>query len=198
MLEVYKDAITKDTLKALQEQIVGSLEMPWYYIQSSAYSDHPGVETEVVDQGSFFHLAFDKDLGPSHLADICLKALYEAAVNIEGIGEYNVTRIRIGMHVWGSSRIVNTPHVDSERPHIVGLLYLNNSDGDTRIYEESFDSSANMSAFECFESVSKFTEKVTVSPVAGTFVLFDGKHYHSSSTPTEHANRVTINFNLEK
>jgi hypothetical protein len=62
-------------------------------------------------------------------------------------------------------------HVDSPQKHIVGLYYVNNSDGATII------------------------GKRFVSPKRGRFVMFDGSTYHTHFL-SKFSKRSTINFNL--
>jgi hypothetical protein len=72
----------------------------------------------------------------------------------------------------------NDIHTDSNEPHIVGLYYPHDSDGDTVF----FDSKEN--AKEIFR----------VSPSRGTMVLFDGSINHASSNPVNHDIRMVVNF----
>jgi hypothetical protein len=196
MVEVYRNKVSESTLQEFESRVTQNADMPWYYIQTSAYEDTDTAPP--VDQSSFVHLAFNAAVGESPLAGLCMKALEEATADVAGIQEYRVTRIRLGMHTWGASRVINYPHVDVDREHMVGLLYLNDSDGDTVIYTETFDPQGPISSREHYDSITSFTKLVSITPEKGTFVFFNGKHYHSSSTPTAHANRVVVNFNLEK
>jgi hypothetical protein len=90
---------------------------------------------------------------------------------------------------------VNTPHIDMNPklvPNETGgklmvlLYYVNDSDGDTIFYEETFESSA----------VSEFTEAGFVTPKAGKAILFDADQYHSSSSPTDSKIRCVVNINF--
>ena len=67
-------------------------------------------------------------------------------------------------------------HIDSDTPHIVCLYYVNDTDGDTFIYENE----------------KKFHR---ISPKKNRAVIFEGSMYHASSLPTKHK-RVIININV--
>ncbi len=69
-------------------------------------------------------------------------------------------------------------HVDQHFPHIVGLYYPNDSDGDTFF----FDDDENIIHKEPVER--------------GKMIVFDGKWKHSSSSPTKNV-RFTLNINYE-
>ena len=79
---------------------------------------------------------------------------------------------------------VNPPHIDIkyDRPYFIGIYYVNDSDGDTIIYEG--DNKDNLKIVK------------TITPKKGRFILMDGKRYHSSSHPTNTKKRIIINYNV--
>jgi len=74
--------------------------------------------------------------------------------------------------------IPHNAHVDQQFPHIVGLYYPNDSDGDTYF----FDDDLNVIHKEPVER--------------GKMVVFDGRWQHSSSSPTKNV-RFSLNINYE-
>ena len=86
-------------------------------------------------------------------------------------------------------RNIDTPHVDADIEHLVVLYYVNDSDGDTVIYENKFKG---------YDNVPLMTDlilKKRVSPKAGRVVIFNGSHWHTSYQP-EHNNRCIVNYNI--
>ena len=83
----------------------------------------------------------------------------------------------------------NGLHVDLPDPHYACVYYLNDSDGDTIIMEQSIDNTPPGS-----KDVDVRIHK-TVTPKKGRMVVFDGRRYHCSSQPTENY-RAIINFDL--
>jgi hypothetical protein len=75
------------------------------------------------------------------------------------------------------------PHVDFFMPHYTGLYYINDSDGDTVVYNETKESDS-------------YTKIQQVSPEKGKIFIFDGKHYHSSGTPKHSSHRLVATFNF--
>jgi hypothetical protein len=63
------------------------------------------------------------------------------------------------------------------------LYYVNNSDGDTILYNERFNG----------EPVGRVTEQLRVSPKKGRAIIFDSNQIHSGSAPTKKGYRVVIN-----
>ena len=86
-------------------------------------------------------------------------------------------------------RRLDAPHVDADIDHLVVLYYVNDSDGDTVIYENKFQGYDKVPHFD------DLVEKKRVTPKAGRVVIFNGKQWHTSNQP-EHNVRAVINYNL--
>ena len=76
-----------------------------------------------------------------------------------------------------------TPHVDHMWNHFTLLYYVNDSDGETILYNQKFDGQKEV----------VLTELARVSPKAGRAVLFDGLLYHSPTVPSKNY-RAVINY----
>jgi hypothetical protein len=74
----------------------------------------------------------------------------------------------------------NPPHVDLFEPHLVVLYYVNDSDGDTFLYEKG--------------TTDNIIQRI--SPKKGKLVIFDGDYYHSSSPPQKNTVRIVINSDI--
>ena len=72
-------------------------------------------------------------------------------------------------------------------PHYAGILYMNDSDGDTVIYKETEE---NLDGN--YESI------YSLSPKKNRLLLFDGSYYHTGHAPSGHNNRILLNFNYRK
>jgi hypothetical protein len=81
---------------------------------------------------------------------------------------------------------IHPPHVDMTTPHMVLLYYVNDSDGDTVIFDQAYNS----------EEIPELTINRTISPKAGAAILFDGLKYHSSSSPKNTKERIVLNINF--
>ena len=113
----------------------------------------------------------------------------------EKINLKEVLRIRFGLLTRDIKQIVNTPHVDSHiQQHFVGLYYLNDTDGATRIWKQKLK---DWNQDPVFYSVDECELLEEVEPKANRMVIFDGSHYHSSVTPTKTQLRYVINYNFD-
>ena len=84
---------------------------------------------------------------------------------------------------------VDTPPLDRTEPHLVFLYYVNDSDGDTIIYNYKSKSPTDIPFFEDVK------EQKRVKPKQGRVVIFDGMYWHTAEQPTKDV-RCIINFNI--
>lgn len=86
---------------------------------------------------------------------------------------------------------VGYPHIDNHGKHHVLMYYVNDSDGNTIIYNDKRDDAVTTKDVMNKNSILK-----TVEPKKGRMFLFDGDHWHSGTCPTQNNKRIFINFNL--
>jgi ectoine hydroxylase-related dioxygenase (phytanoyl-CoA dioxygenase family) len=82
-------------------------------------------------------------------------------------------------------------HVDMVIPHFVFLYYVNNSDGETILFDKRH--TYGNSQFLVHGQKPNPLEKIT--PQKGRVLIFDGLTYHAAGIPKEN-NRCVINFNI--
>jgi len=83
----------------------------------------------------------------------------------------------------------NGAHIDIPDPHYACVYYMNDSDGDTIIYEQNIHDTPPGSKH------IDLVEHKRVTPKKGRIAIFDGARYHCSSQPRENY-RCIINFVL--
>jgi hypothetical protein len=85
------------------------------------------------------------------------------------------------------------PHIDSLYPHYIAIYYVNDSDGDTFIFNES-----NPTFEKDFSYMQdhKFTVRDRITPKKGRVVIFPGHIYHASSFARRSPFRCVVNINL--
>ena len=92
------------------------------------------------------------------------------------------------------------PHVDHDLNHYVIILYLDDSDGNTIIFNKEFKKN-NIKPEFVFESdkINKrnFPIKKEVKPKCGKIICFNGKYYHALRMPSPGQIRKVCVFNIE-
>ena len=98
-------------------------------------------------------------------------------------------RIRLALTTSVGKEVQHLPHVDEDKPHKVLLYYVNDSDGDTFMFNEMYSS-------ENQKSLLNFTLKQRVEPKKNRAIIFDGLTYHNSSKPVKNMSRYIINIDF--
>ena len=99
-----------------------------------------------------------------------------------------IGRVRLDMTCYTPEKRIHDAHVDTNTPHYASIYYVNDSDGETIIYNQEFDGD--------FEPPSDLTIMTKVEPKANRLLIFDGKYFHTGSSPSKHKNRIIINSNF--
>jgi hypothetical protein len=176
-------------------------EIPWYLhdnvsgqhkeddpnhkIYSAPGADYTG------DQYGFQHLALNHNGDKSHFFEKVLPLVYflEEKANITAKELY---RIRIALTTSVGKEVQHYPHVDLPEPHKVLLYYVNDSDGDTFMFNEMY----NLDKVEKKDELKTFTLKERVAPKKNKAIIFDGLRYHNSSKPIKNTARYIINIDF--
>jgi hypothetical protein len=122
---------------------------------------------------------------------------YYINILFEGIDKANLKfngleRVQSFMHVpHQPAEKYDGPHINIPAPHIVGLYYVNDSDGDTVLFNQTLDDIPFNTPYD--ESI--LTEYQRISPKKGRMLFFNGKKYHTSTSPTDKI-RMIISFDF--
>jgi hypothetical protein len=189
---VFQKSVRQDLFKEIKDEVLSD-SFPWFYTGTTL-----GNNTDKNDKFnySFFHNAFYYNDGYSHIGQKIEHALVDALTYMQ-LPITKMLRIRLGLITVTEKTILHTPHIDFPFEHKTGLLYINDSDGDTILYNERYDITLDKTQYD--QKVrSKDNEIITTfTPEENKLVLFDGLLYHSSSSPTKTDRRVVINFNYQ-
>jgi len=166
---------------AFQAQVMAP-GFPWHYARAT----RPGDEAANPWLNGWVHLVLDNGQWFSPHLDLFMDSLTQMFV---GLGEpvQGIHRIRVVLNTLTDRPHLNGAHVDLTTPHKTALLYVNDADGDTVIYEERWREGY----------AGPFTEAHRVAPVANRLALFDGLTFHTGTTPVKTPRRVVVNINYE-
>jgi len=193
---IYKNILSKEKYSELY-QFISSSDFFWYYQSNIAYNlDTREVDKLACPSFGFTHLAWDAEHGKVSEALGYVSPIIDSFKELTNTKINNFLRIKINLQV---PVVGNTPekynggHIDHFVPHKTLIYYLNDSDGDTFIFNELFDPNNKTT----HPPVSNPTVKEQVTPKANSlYYLEDGFRYHSSSNPINTGTRYTININF--
>ena len=110
------------------------------------------------------------------------------------INKEKLMRIRCGLIISNGPKELHIPHIDQPGvDHITQIYYLTASDAGTNIFEEVGPDSK----YDHYKP-SDFTLKHQSKPEPNKMIIFDGKHYHSSSHVYGNEIRLALTINYVK
>ena len=189
-----ENILSASVFKKIQKEVFGN-NFPWYY-ESTAYASN---SNSMLDYG-FSHVALGHEGKSSFIKDVLETAILSALDKTNQTVNY-IYRIRLGMTTIHVPHVdqphVDHPHVDHKFPHMTGLIYLNDADSPTILYNEFYDPSFALEPDEYYKNVlnNKVTVKEKNIPKENSMIWFNGFNYHSSSLPTTTSRRIVLNFN---
>lgn len=181
--------------KPYQDQLEAETSaLGWYFHKETA---RPGLSFS-RSFGGFFHMAYDVASASAVTSNINAMLVPLLFVSLEKAKlKFNeLIRVRLGMFPQTELDVRHhNPHVDFYVPHLVGLYYVNDSDGDTVVFNETSDK-VSLDDSVAYANAGRFTEQARISPRKGRMVFFDGRHYHASMHPVVNAQRIVVTFNF--
>ena len=176
--------------KDFQDQIEDCMfECRWIFLNDNVL----GSETPDTKYRKFVN-PLEYDIAPCFIADLLLPLNINPYKKISLIVHdvcskinFNIEKIErcygsIGAFTPNKTR-KNTIHVNRDVPHLVLLYYVNDSDGDTILYDKTMDDIPYEEQYPDEHYDLNITHRVT--PKKGRVLVFDGRHYHASSSPTK-------------
>jgi hypothetical protein len=189
---VLDDVIPKAYQDAIEKRVMTE-NFPWWYQSDSSYTDH----IDAKRFPSFNHLLSKNGVEYNQSTSFFLPIAYHACekINFKINGFIYIKSCLQMPIIMDTSDRSNNVHIDSQIPHLVVLYYINDSDGDTIIYDRMYDKSTENWIDITRLEHNKLPVKQTVTPKKGRVVLFDGRYLHNSSTPL-HGPRCILNFDV--
>ena len=162
----------------------------WHASESTAginqYLKLKNSNITISEDEQYVHTASFNENRISDIHDFGVDIL-NAFAKKHGIKVEKVLRIKANiLNKTDKQNHIHPPHVDIAMPHMVLLYYVNDSDGDTVIFYEKHSSDQD----------PVLTVNRSISPKAGSAIMFDGLTYHSSSSPQYTEERIVININF--
>ena len=186
MFFVYDDNfLTEEEIKAF-EDIYYDEGNKWTYfpLVQDGYIDHPGViDTHVEDVPYFTHCPNENSAVYNAGKELALKFLTKHNIEFK-----DFTRVKFNITPWSPVEKTLYPHIDTHDPHYVFLYYVNDSDGDTFLYEQTAS----------YEKLTEATVAKRITPKRGSAWVVDGAYYHSVSPPNRTNLRAIVNINLSR
>lgn len=182
------DKAVPTSIHDVVESIALGDKINWFRQKRATYAEGTPaifpVTPDSIDVQQFTHTIYEENQPVSKLFGAILPVITAIPYTIK-----QMIRIKMNLCVYAQNDNPNAhgmPHVDFteiKEPIISAIYYVNDSTGDTVIFDQRFGQSAPL------------TVKARVSPKKGRLVVFDGGLLHAGNTPKTNAPRININFN---
>ena len=180
----YQDAIEADLTK---------YTFPWLYADDVTYGSAYG------SNAGMSHVAYNFGQDPSEYYPFIMPLTYsiEAA---SGIKINKLLRIRVGFL---TPRLEldyahNAPHVDFLQDHYTACYYVNDSDGDTLMFDKNISDMGvdiNDTTVYNYTTNAAFTLEARCAPKKGRVFVMNGRQFHASTNPRDFKRRLVITIN---
>lgn len=207
---IHEEIISIDNIvpTILQDEIIktvqGDRHFPWFLLHRIGHPDFFGenstpsyLDPNITDDVGFYHMAYDGEVASPYY-DFFKTILY-FFIEKTNIKVKNILRIRLRYTHKGydhSSEKYAAPHVDfnTNQPYRTLIYYVNDSDGDTIIFDKKFNPQEEIYNPIISESLK---ELLRYTPKKGSALFFNGHRFHAGNFPILNSSRIVINFDFE-
>lgn len=187
MFFIYDDNfLTEEEIEAVEQKFWhGNIPFNFLKNASPRVDGNTGVVDIKIEDVAFFTVNLNENHEDSQIFFNIVKKFTEK----HSIQFDSIRRVKLNIMTPTVERSQKTlyPHIDYNEPHYIFLYYPSDSDGDTIIYNERHNSA---------HITPSVTVNKRITPKRGAAFIVDGRHFHSITTPSEHAFRGVINSNL--
>lgn len=182
---VYDDNfLTLEDIKEI-EDVFWNINIGWHFHKNTQNDEllHPGVVNTGIKDESYFSTNFNNQSKEF----TSVKKIIDKFCIKNNIKYKHIYRTKFNIQPYVKNAKPLYPHVDMTDPHLIFLYYVCDSDGDTVIYNETFNGTIIKTPLSIMKSIS---------PKRGTAIVVDGKYFHSITPPSNNSLRAVINVNL--
>ena len=176
--QVFDNLVSKETQDFIESVLLDGDNFPWFFNDTSCKLDEEDQGMPFYDYMQFSH-SFVLDYKENSTAKGLVLDKLLREVNIKN----EVIRAKANLKPiapMGDLDKHNKPHYDQKEDHFVGLYYVNESDGDTWLFNEDK------------------TMLARIKPRKGRLLVFDGNLLHAASHPYYAKKRLVINIDFKK
>ncbi len=177
MVKVIDNLISKHYLDHLQSHFLGE-NCEWFFNDNLTNDD----SYESLDSFGFnMRLHWNGYFIGNFVGTLIRSLVFSTQEKVEEFVErpQQIIRARADMTMYNPNKYRHELHTDFPYDHTTAIFYMNNSDGNTLL----FDRQGN----DLIEEIE---------PVENRLVIFDGLMQHTGHSPSNHKSRVLINMNF--
>jgi len=185
-----KNFFTKKEKEFIYNNVVHTADFPWYRFAQATSEKFPFYGHVLIRR---YNVKTEK---PVINSDIYLffYEIFKRFCKKHKIKHKQITRAIINSITYHGKYQNTDPHIDHDFNHKILMMYLNNTSGDTIIYDKKFYP-GGLTILPIDETSKRpMKELKRVSPELGKVMCVDGKHFHAGSFPEPGDRRVVVVF----
>ena len=183
-MKVFDNIISKKDQKFIKNNLLDNADFPWSYVSDISKKDNTHQR-----RPGFKHIFKNYNLIEPILVNTKAKLNKVLYARDEILEARAFLQLPLEKNFVGKG--VDTPHLDRTEPHLVVLYYVNDSDGDTIIYDYKSKDENDIPYFEDVKELKR------IKPKQGRVVVFDGLYWHTAEQPRNDIICI-ININLNE
>ena len=189
-MQILDNFLDSDNFGKLQNFFM-SADFPWYFVPNVSLPPDSEIQDPLaVETFGYNHTIFDHETGNKSFVFENMPIIIETFENKFSKKVKEILRVRMSMKhpkINFSDENYNLPHVDYPFKHSTLIFYVNDCDGDTRIFDQFYED----------PEPKHFTTKARIKPKANRILFLEnGLNYHTASNPFEYDRRIVLNINL--
>jgi hypothetical protein len=198
--QIFDNFLNQDYFEDLASAVLGD-KFPWFYKECASADPRlniPNSSKLSLETWGLDHTVYEKEQGVESFAFVLFEELFKNIERSFGFKFDQLIRARLGAKfpkIGFTSDNYNLPHIDYFYPHETLIFYFNDSDGDTRIFDQWGMYPMKNDFREDWPT--EFTTQARVTPKANRLLWLNGLQFHTASNPIHTTNRVVINMNFK-
>lgn len=185
--------LTEEELNVTQEHIIDNMDFPWYRIPHSTSEKYPFYAHSLLAREEFVddeHPALN-----SPWFDFFLSILHRFVQKHKLYkGDYQIMRSSINDTLSFPDKGCD-PHIDFFEEHLVVMLYLTESSGDTIFYTKEWKDGDPPSLLN-EKNFPNLRVKQKITPEIGKVICYNGLNYHSHNFKKPNERRIVCVFGI--
>jgi len=188
------DFLPQDHADYIEDALLKSRLFPWQFNDNTVSNEHNDDERNIP---GFFNLIYDFQRPQKNEYFDLINPIALQMSSKTGLEFREVIRIQANLICPVNTEGHHLPHLDFFDHHYVAIYYVNDSDGDTYLFENTNkEYNLDYDVQITKDRSTNWPVKKRITPKKGKLVLFNGYRYHSSSSPKQSNYRSLININI--
>jgi hypothetical protein len=195
---IEENFLNDEEVEIVQKCIIDSSDFPWYMHHLSSSYDYPFYSHTLKRRDTDDWVQLEINSGWTGFFYPILQRFVDKHKLYEG--DYKIMRCALNDTLSYPDKGCDV-HIDYEEEHLVVMIYLTDSSGDTIFYTKQWkegDKPVFKNRLKNSKGYPKLKVKQTITPEIGKMICYNGLNYHSHNWKKPNERRVICIFGIKK